>query len=230
MAEELKLLATNSLRGVLAEALPGLERETGCAVAVSYDPARALLRRIGEGETADCVIAAEEALAELARAGRIEPASVHRLARSRVGVAVRAGAARPDIGSVEAFKRALLAAASIAHTREGASGIHFAQVIERLGIAEAIGPKCRVQAGGLVGERVARGEAELAVQQIPELVAVPGIEVVGPLPPGIEATSVLAGGVFSGAARGQAARTLLARLAASPGLFRAHGFDPLDAG
>jgi len=146
----------------------------------------------------------------------------------RVGVAVLAGAPKPDIGSVEALKRTLLRAASVAYTQEGASGMHFAGVIERLGIANEVKAKAVRQPGGLVGELVAAGKAEIAIQQIPELLAVPGIELVGPLPSEIQLVTVTAAGVFSGAEQAAAARSLIEFLAAPAAarVIQAKGLEP----
>jgi molybdate transport system substrate-binding protein len=122
---------------------------------------------------------------------------------------VAAGLSKPDIGSVEAFKRALLAARSVAYTIEGASGIHFSGLIERLGIAAAIQAKAVRQPGGLVGELVAAGKAELAIQQIPELLAVPGIQYVGPLPQELQKITQASTGLFAGSKEPAAARAFL---------------------
>ena len=151
---------------------------------VSYDPAKRILKRIAGGETPDLIICGASALEDMTKQGKIVAETSRLVARCGVGIAVRTGAPKPDISSVEAFKRTLLNAKSVAYTQEGASGIHFAGQIERLGIAEQIKSKAVRQPGGLVGELVAAGKAELAVQQIPELMAVPGVELVGPLPAG----------------------------------------------
>ena len=224
----LHLFTSNSTRGVLAELLPQFEQTTGTPVAASYDPALVMLKRIEAGETADLAILGQAAIDALAATGRIVPDSRRTLARCGVGVAVGAGAPKPDVSSVEAFKAALLAAKSIAHTTSGASGIHFTNVIKRLGIAEQIEPKAVKNEGGLIGELVVRGEAELAIQQIPELMAVRGLELVGPLPQELQSISIVAAGIFAGTSRGDAARALLDFLAtpAAMRVFRAKGLEP----
>lgn len=227
-AAAIKVLSSNSSRAVLDELLPGFERANGFQVSVSYDPAKIMLERIKHGESADLVILSDTAIETLTKQGKIAARSSRALARCGVGIAVRAGARKPEIASVDAFKRALLDANSIAHTQSGASGMHFAALIERLGIAQQVKAKAKMQPGGLVGELVARGEAELAVQQIPELMAVPGIDIVGPLPPELQLATVVAAGVFADAKQPEAARALLGFLAAPAAVrvFMAKGFEP----
>ena len=229
MSATLKILTSNSMRAVMDELTPVFERASGNKVEVSYDPAKVILRRIAGGETPDVLICGSSALDEMAKQGKIVADSCRPLARCSVGIAVRAGAARPDIGTVDAFKRALLNAKSVAYTQEGASGIHFAGLIERLGIAEPVKNKAVRQPGGLVGELVAAGKAEMAVQQIPELMAVPGIDLVGPLPQEVQATTVSAGGVFAGSPEPAAARAFLDFLStpASARVLEAKGLEPV---
>jgi molybdate transport system substrate-binding protein len=197
-------------------------------VTVSYDPALVMLKRIGAGETADLAILGAAAIDALAGERKIVSESRRTLARCRVGIAVRAGAPKPDVSSVETFKQALLDAKSVCHTTSGASGIHFSGVIERLGIADAIKPKAVKNEGGLIGELVARNEADLAIQQIPELMAVPGIELVGPLPETLQSVSVTTAGIFSASKRAAEAQALIDFLSspASLRVFRAKGFEP----
>ncbi len=232
MPATIKILTSNSMRAVMDELVPVFERASGNKVEVSYDPAKAILRRIAGGETPDVVICGSSALDEMAKQGRIVAGSSRLLARCSVGIAVRAGAARPDIGTVDAFKRALLNAKSVAYTQEGASGIHFAGLIERLGIAEPMKTRAVRQPGGLIGELVAAGKAEMAVQQIPELMAVPGIDLVGPLPQELQATTVSAGGVFGGSPQPAAARAFLDFLStpASARVLEARGLEPVAQG
>ena len=226
----MKVLASNSIRAVLGELVPQFERASKRAIAVSYDPAKVMLGRIQKGETADLVITGSGAIDDLVKQGKVLADSRRILARCRVGVAVRAGAPRPDIGTVEALKRVLLAAKSIAYTQEGASGMHFSGVIERLGIAEEVRAKAVRQPGGLVGELVAAGKAEIAIQQIPELLAVPGIELVGPLPAEIQLVTVSSAGVFAGTKEVQAAKSLIDFLStpAAARVMRARGFESVN--
>ena len=229
MASAIKVLASNSIRAVLGELVPQYERANDCKIEISYDPAKVMLARIRKGEAADLVITGSGAIDELVKQGRVLADSRRILARCRVGVAVRAGAPKPDISSVEALKRALLDAKAVAYTQEGASGMHFSGVIERLGIAEQVKAKAVRQPGGLIGELVAAGKAEIAIQQIPELLAVPGIELAGPLPAEIQLVTVTAAGVFSGTEQAAAARSFIEFLAATDAtrVMKAKGLEPV---
>ena len=232
MPRTIKVFATNSSRAVLDELVPQFERASGNKVAVSYDPAKVMLRRIGNGETADVAILGASALDELINQEKISAGSRRPFARCGVGVAVRAGAPKPDISTVEALKRALLAAKSVAYTQEGASGMHFAGLIEKWGIAARIEAKAVRQPGGLIGEQVAAGKAEIAIQQVPELLAVPGIELVGPLPAEIQLTTTSAIGVFAGTKEAAAANALVQFLCtpAAARVLKAKGLEPVTRG
>ena len=225
----INVLTSNSMRAVMDELLPQFERASGHQVAVSYDPAKIILRRIAGGETPDVLICGGSVLDDLTQEGKIVPGSSRRVARCGVGMAVRAGAPKPDIGSVEEFKRALLGAKSVAYTQEGASGIHFAGLIDRLGIAEQMKSRSVRQPGGLVGELVVAGKAEVAIQQIPELMAVRGVDLVGPLPAEVQATTTSAGGVFAGSKQTEAARAFLDFLStpAARRVLEAKGLEPV---
>jgi molybdate transport system substrate-binding protein len=225
---EIRLFSSGSTAGALRELIPQFERTTGNRVTVSNEPGKILLERIRRGDTGDLLLTGTTVIDELAKEGHVAAESRRELARCGAGVAVRAGAPKPDISSVEAFKRALLAAKSIAHTTSGASGMHLMRVVERLGIAQEVKTKARTQPGGLVGEILARGEAELAVQQIPELLAVPGLDFVGPLPAELQITSVVSAALFSRAAQPEAARALLEFLSspAAARAYKASGLEP----
>ena len=224
----LRIFTSNSTRGVLSELVPQFEQTTGTRVDVSYDPALVMLKRIDAGESADLAMLGQAAIDALAASRKIAPDSRRTIARCGVGIGVAAGTPKPDVSSVEAFKAALLAAKSVAHTTSGASGIHFTKLLKRLGIEDEIVPKAVTNEGGLIGELVVRGEAEVAIQQIPELMAVPGLELVGPLPQELQSISVLAAGIFATSRQGNAARAFLDFLAtpASMRVFRAKGLEP----
>jgi molybdate transport system substrate-binding protein len=213
----------------MAELVPQFERANDCKIAISYDPAKVMLARIQKGETADLAILGSGAIDELVKQGKISAGSRRVLARCRVGVAVLAGKPRPDISSVEAFKRTLLGAKSVAYTQEGASGMHFAGLIERLGIAEQVKAKAVRQPGGLIGELVAAGKAEIAIQQIPELMAVAGIELVGPLPAEIQLVTVSSAGIFAGTKQAEAAQSFIRFLVtpAAARVMKAKGLEPM---
>lgn len=229
MIMQIKVFTGNNTRAVLTELVPQFERISGHQVLISYDPAEIMPRRIAGGETADLAILGESAIDELIRQGKIAADSRRALARLGAGIGVRAGTPRPDIGSVEAFKHALLDAKSIAYASEGTSGIHFASVIERLGIAGQVNAKARTRPGGLLGELVVSGEAEIAVQQIPELMAVPGIELVGPFPAELQKISVTTAGIFASSRQPGAARALLDFLTtrAAVRVFESKGLEPV---
>jgi len=227
----IQLFATNSLRGAFDELIPQFERAGGHTVSVSYDPAKMMLERVRRGETADLAVLGTPAIDALVKEGKLTAGSRRLVAQCGVGVGVRTGAKRPDIGSVEAFKSALLAAKSVAWTSEGVSGIYFSELIERLGIVDPLRAKALTQPGGLVGHFVVEGKAELAVQQIPELLAVPGIDLVGPLPKEIQKYTVSAAGIFAGAKQPAAAQALLDFLTtpAAAAVFKARGHEPATA-
>lgn len=210
----LKVLTSNGQRTVMAELLPQFEKATGHRVEASYDPGQIMMRRIASGESADVILLGGSALDELAQQGKVVPGSKRGFSRCGIGVAVSAGLAKPDIATVEAFKRAILAAPAVAYTTEGASGIHFSQLIEQLGIAREVRAKELRQPGGLVGELIAGGTPGLAIQQIPELMAVSGIVYVGPLPAQLQKTTETSVAIFANSAHPEAARALLGFLCA----------------
>jgi molybdate transport system substrate-binding protein len=224
----MKVMCSNSMHGLMHSLLPEFERASGSKVAITYDPAKRMMARIRGGESADVAIIGSGAIDELAGEGLIRADTRVELARSSVGMAVAAGADKPDIATVDAFKAVLLKAQSVAYTIDGASGMHFAELIERLGVADAVKAKARRQPGGLVGELIARGEAEIAIQQVSELMAVPGIQLVGPIPRELQKITVVSGGIFRDAVCADAGRALLAYLTApaARAVMQAKGLEP----
>jgi molybdate transport system substrate-binding protein len=215
-ATSIDVLSTLALRGVLPEIANDFHALTGLSFAATYKSTNMALNLIGEGAIADVAILTREAIDRLVRDGIIVDGSTVDLAQSGVGIAMRAGASKPDIGTVAALRRTLLETKSIAFSRIGASGIHLAHVIERLGIADEVRRKAHV-GDGYAGEVVARGEAEMAVQQISELMPVAGIDIVGPLPDEVQKITVFAAGIFRAARNPGGAGKLIAHLA-EPGL------------
>jgi molybdate transport system substrate-binding protein len=209
----LRLLTSNATHSVLGALAAAFERARGHAVRVDCDSAKRMLERIENGEAADVAVLNAPHVERLVASGRIVPRTCRVFSRSRVGVAVRAGAVHPDVSTVDAFIRTLRNARTVAHTVHGASGMYFPQLIDRLGIAEEIAPKCVTRPGGLIGRVVAAGEAELAVQQISELLAVPGIELVGPLPDALQRVFESRAGVFADSTQPAAAEALVGFLA-----------------
>jgi molybdate transport system substrate-binding protein len=225
----LRLLSTRAVQGALPDLLPGFERTAGTTVAVEFSPTNALLAGIRNGNRADIAILTREGVDELAVHGILDRTSTVDLVRSLVGLAVRTGAHRPDIGTAEAAKAALLATPSIVYSRLGASGVYFAGLIERLGIADAVNAKATIIPSGLTGELVARGEVEMAVQQLSELRAVPGLDIVGPLPATLQTPGIFSAAVFTGSANADLARRLLQALASAEAAaaYSAAGLEPV---
>ena len=211
-AISINVLSTLASRGVLTEIADEFRVLTGLSFAATYKSTNMALNLIAQGATADMTIITREAIDRLVRDGIIVAGSTTDLAQSGIGIAVRAGAPKPDIGTVAALKRALLETKSIAFSRLGASGIHFADVIERLGIADEVRRKAHIS-DSYVGEVTARGEAEMAVQQISELMPVAGIDIVGPLPDEVQKISVFAAGIFRAARNPGGAGKLISYLA-----------------
>jgi molybdate transport system substrate-binding protein len=211
-----------------AAIVPAFELETGCKVEVVWAPTKVIMERVAAGERADVLILVAGALDELVAQGLVDPASRIALVHSRVGVAVRAGAPHPDISTLDAFERALLGARSVAYSRAGASGIHFEAVLERLGIAEAVRAKATVVAAGFTAEKLVTGEADLAVQQVSELMVVPGIEVVGRLPDAVQEVATFSAALMRDAANRRPAERFLATLRneRAAAAYRAGGVDP----
>jgi molybdate transport system substrate-binding protein len=228
MSNPIRLMSTLGVLSLVQEIAPQFEAAHAARVASAFDPSATLLQRLGAGEAADAVILTGEAIDALLASGTLRAGSRVDLARSVVGVAVARGAARPDISTTEAFVQTLLDAPSIAYSRAGASGQYFAGLIARLGIAEAVNAKATIIPAGFTAERVARGEVALAIQQVSELMAVKGVDIVGPLPAELDATVMFAGGVLAGAANPAGAASLLAFLAGAftAALLRQNGLEP----
>ena len=225
MANTIRVLSSLGTREVVEAIAPDFEREHACAVARVYESSVGLLKRIADGETADVAIFTATALDDMIAQGKV----VGRIdvSRSFVGMAVRKGAPRPDIGTPEKLKQTLLAAKSLAHSKTGASGIYFAGLIDRLGLGDALKAKTIVR-DGIVADIAASGEAELAVQQISELMQSPGIDIVGPLPDELQQVTIFSAGVFSGSAQIGLAEAFVAHLASpeNAALIRAKGMEP----
>jgi molybdate transport system substrate-binding protein len=168
-----------------------------------------MVRRIQAGEPFDFLVASPSQIDALVKQGKIIAETRTNLTRSGIGVQIRAGAPKPDIGSVEAFKRALLNARSIGYLKEGQSGVYLATLLERLGIAGAIASKVTRPDTDIVSELVAKGEIELGMVVITQIMTTPGVELVGPLPSEIQSYITFAGGVSATAKAPDAARDLL---------------------
>ena len=224
----LKLYSGNGMSSSLRVLLPQFESANNCTVETLYEPAQILLREIKAGRTADLGILGGGVMDQVVQSGHIIGSTVCKLTSNGIGVGVLKDAPRPDISTVDAFKRALLNARCVAYTTEGASGIYFAGLIEKLGIANEIKAKAKTRAGGLIAEFVLSGDADIAVQQTPEIMAVAGVDYVGPLPKEVDNVSVGRAGIFSDAKEPQLAQALLDFLQTpeAGAIFRARGLEP----
>ena len=216
-----RVLSSLALASTLEALAPAFAAE-GLRVEATLMPTALLLPRIRAGERGDVAILMQDGIEALLAEGVLVAGSRVDLARSRVGVAVRAGAARPAIGTEAELVSALLSAERVGLSRAGASGLFFAGLLDRLGIAEPVMAKAVVIESGYTGALLAEGRVTLAVQQVSELMMVPGVDVVGALPLECGGESVLSGGMFVG---GQGAG-VLSRIAGAQHVLRAHGLAP----
>jgi molybdate transport system substrate-binding protein len=228
MRDTVRLLSTLALKGAVAHLAGRYETSSGVRIDADFAPTLALLDRIGRGEVADVLILTQEGLAELVREGLVAAASCVDLASSYVGLAVIAGSVHPDIASEAALRATLLGARSVAYSRIGASGIFFAQLIERLGIAAEVNARATIIPSGFTAERLITGAADLAVQQISELKQVAGIEVVGPIPRELQTPAVFSAGRMTGSEKAEQAERLLRYLASAEvaPVLRESGLEP----
>lgn len=211
-AAEIKVLTSGAYKPVVVALVPVFEKATGHKVTVDNDTAGALVRRVEGGETFDVLALTPGGLTDLAKKGRVMAEPPVALAKVGIGVAVKEGAKAPDIATTDAFRHALLGATKVAMidpAAGGSSGIYLAGLFERWGIADAIKAKAVLVPGGLVATRVVSGEADLAIHQISEILAVKGAVLVGPLPAEIQNYTVYAGGISTAAKEPDAARAFL---------------------
>jgi molybdate transport system substrate-binding protein len=214
-AAEVKVLSAGAMKSIVTELGEAFKQETGHTLSMTFDTVGAQSKRLSAGEPADVVVLTDVAIDQLEGQGLVVAGSRADIARVGVGVAVREGAPRPDIATPEALKQTLLAAKSLAYVdpaRGATSGIHFASVLQRLGIAEAVKSKTILIPTGFAAEVVARGEAEICVHQISEILPVKGVTLVGPLPRELQKVTIYSGGVAAKAAQPEAARAFLAFL------------------
>jgi molybdate transport system substrate-binding protein len=233
-AAELKVLSAIGMQSVLEDLGPKFERATGHKLAISFATAGAAVKRAQGGEAADVVIATRQGIDGLVKNGKAAADNVTALASAGISVAIRKGAPKPDVSSPDALKRTLLGAKSISYVDPasgGASGIHFAKVLDRLGIAnemksKTVFPNPRTPAE--VGALVANGEAEIGVHIIVELISVAGIDIVGPLPGDLQNTIVFAAAVMASAKDAEAAKALVnfLRTPEAVAVTKAKGMEP----
>ncbi len=233
---EVKVMISGGLTAAYKELVPQFEHATENKVVTASGPSmgttvNAIPVRLARGEPADVLIMVGYALGDLIKEGKVEADSRVDIARSPIGMVVKAGAPKPDISTVEAFKRTLLAAKSIAYS-DSASGVYVGtEMMEKLGILDQMKPKSRKIEADPVAGVVARGDAELGFQQISELIPVPGVDLVGPLPAEVQKITVFSAGIVKGAREPEAGRALIRFLmsADSAAVIKKSGLDPIAA-
>jgi molybdate transport system substrate-binding protein len=231
-AAELKVYSTIGVQGAVEQLVPQFEKASGHKLAITWGTAAMLVKRIEGGEAADVLILTRGSIDALAKEAKVLPGTEVTLASSGVAVAVKAGAPKPDISTPEAFKKALLNAKSIAYSDPaagGASGVYFAKLLERMGIADQMKTKTKYPPpGGNSASLLMTGEAELAIQQKPEVMYVAGAEVIGLLPGDLNNVTVFAAGIGANSKNANAAKALINMLHSpeAAAVFRAKGLDP----
>jgi molybdate transport system substrate-binding protein len=230
-AAEIKVLKAGAFKQVLLVLVPDFEKQTGHKVILENDTVGALTKRIEGGEAFDLAVLTPAAVNDLSTKGKFVAGSRTNLGRVGVGVVVKEGAPKPDISSVDAFKKTLLAAKSVAYidpAAGGSSGIYVAGLLDKLGIAADVKPKAKLIPGGAVAEHIARGEAEIGIHQISEILPVKGITLIGPLPADIQNYTVYAAGLGANGKESEAAKALLKTLS-GPGaadVLKSKGMEP----
>jgi molybdate transport system substrate-binding protein len=236
-AAEVRVMISGGLTAAYKALVPEFERATGNTVITAYGPSmgttvNAIPVRLARGEPADVLIMVGYALGDLVKQGKVVAGSNVDLVTSAIGIAVKSGAPKPDISSADAVKRALLAAKSVAYS-DSASGVYVStEMFAKLGIADAMKDKARMIPATPVGEIVAKGEADIGLQQIAELRPVSGIDIVGPLPEGLQKITVFSAGIATGSKEPDAGRALI-KFLASPAARDAivkSGMEPIPAG
>ena len=229
LATTLELMSTMALRSVLDEVIPDFEKLTGTSVKIKYGPTAKLIERIRSGARGDIVIAVAGSINELEAEHILQQGTRVDLVTSEVAMAVKLGAPVPDISTQEAFIATLRAARSFVFSKQGASGMYFASLLKRLGIDEELHPKATVLAEGLTGELVARGEIELAVQQMSELMQVPGINIFAKLPPAVQQSTTFSIGVFKDPSKARLISDFVAfmRTPVVTAICKRQGLDPI---
>lgn len=226
-AAEVKAIGANPMKAVVQELGAQFERDTGHKLVTKFVSGPVVKREIDAGETFDLAISATPVIDALMKEGKIVPGTRADVAYAAVGVGVRAGAPKPDIGSVEAFKQALLNAKSVAHSPGGPSGVYFKRVLDRLGIAEEMKPKLRPMSGYALVKAVPSGEAEMIISSMPDIMT-EGTVSVGPLPPELQLYIRFAAGVGTHAKEAEAAKVLIKFLTAptAVSVIKARGMEP----
>ena len=228
-AAEVKVLAGAVMPGVFAELGPQFERATGHKIVVQYAPGLSVKRQIEAGEAFDLVIIGSDVVDDLIKQGKIAGDTRVDIVRVGIGVAVREGAPKPDISSVDAFKSLLLTVKSVTYASEGATGRHFANVLDRLGIAEQVKVKAKPNAPDRLLQVVAAGEVELAITTPSSVLSAKGVQFVGLLPAELQSWFVNTAGVSATAKQPDAAKALIKHLTTpeAAAVIKAKGMEPL---
>jgi molybdate transport system substrate-binding protein len=228
-AAEIKVLSAAALRPALNELGPRFERETGHKLVIQYEVVGVLKRQIEGGERFDVAILTTPFMEDLAKQGKIAADTRANIARSGIGVFVRAGAPKPSIKSADAFKRAMLNAKSVGYSREGATAMYLATLFERLGIAEQMKAKTKYVQAGRAAQSVADGEAELGLVVISAIEPVPGVELLGPLPAELQHYVGYTGGVGAAAKEAKVCKAFIEflRAPAAVPVLKAKGMEPI---
>jgi molybdate transport system substrate-binding protein len=230
-AADIKVLTAGAFKQIVVALAPEFEKQTGHKVTIENETVGALVKKIEGGEAFDVTFLSPGAVDDLIKKGKVADGSRVNLARVGVGVMVKEGAPKPDVGTVEAFKQAVLAAKSVAYidpASGGSSGIYVAKLLEQLGIADQVKPKAKLKQGGYVADLIESGQAELGIHQISEIVPHKGVTLVGPLPKEIQNYTTYAAGVAS-AAKDKDAATALVRFLAGPRtaeILKSKGMEP----
>jgi molybdate transport system substrate-binding protein len=228
---EVTVLTSVALTSALDELAPQFERTTGNKLKIGYSLIADIKKRIIAGETADVIILSRPAMDDLQKQEKFAPGSIADVAGTAVAVTIRAGGPKPDISSADALKRSLLAAKSIVYAdpaKGGASGVHFAHVVDQLGIGEQLKSKTILVPGAQAADTVAKGEAELGIAQTSEIVPVSGVQLVGPLPGELGSVTEFTAGIGASSKSAETAKSLILFLtgpAAAP-VFKSKGLRP----
>jgi molybdate transport system substrate-binding protein len=225
-AAEIKVLASTAVKTTLGELAPQFEKATGNKVDLTFAPASVLKEKIDQGTAFDVAVLTTPIIDGLVASGKIDGTRTA-IAHSGIGVAIRKGAPKPDIGTKEAFTQALLKAGSVGFTAGGATGAYLKVLFEKLGIADQIKPKLKLLQGG-VGEAVTTGEIEIGMTQISEILPHPGAELAGPLPADIQSYTYFSAGVSAASKEADAAKAFVKSLAGPDALavIKAKGMEP----
>jgi molybdate transport system substrate-binding protein len=227
-AAELKVLSTQATEEAYKELVPQFEKASGHKVTTVFTGTLDALKRLSNGETYDLLIMARQQIDELSQSGKVVAGSRTDIAKSGVGVAVGKGKPKPDISTVDALRKTLLAAKSIGYST-GPSGIYVVAMFQKMGIADEIKSKLKqTPTGVFVGSIIASGEAEIGFQQVSELSFFPGVDYVGPIPAEVQLITVFSAGIPAGTKQADAAKALVSFVTApaAAAIFKKHALDP----